>query len=165
MVKFIPTELPISYDRLMEKTYSWLQAKEMTFEGKPITFMDSNFGDKAQKGRLWEGSGKKNRYKRDRFSPYKEPNHGILQSLTKIPREILISEKVGKTFVKPPKMVTKARDSSKYCEFHQDSGYDTNACRELKNQIEEAVKSGKLAHLIKGIKKGRAKQMETQLGE
>ncbi|GJZ02353.1 hypothetical protein Tco_0520314 [Tanacetum coccineum] len=36
---------------------------------------------------------------------------------------------------------------------------------ELKSQIEEAVKSGKLAHLIKGIRKGKAKQMDTQLGE
>ncbi|GJY37124.1 hypothetical protein Tco_0422502 [Tanacetum coccineum] len=37
--------------------------------------------------------------------------------------------------------------------------------RELKNQIEEAVKSGKLAHLIKGIKKGKAKQTKNQLRE
>ncbi|GKA52729.1 hypothetical protein Tco_0746044 [Tanacetum coccineum] len=45
-----------------------------------------------------------------------------------------------------------------------DYGHDTNACRELKNQIEEAVKSGKLAHLVKGIRKGREKT-ETQLEE
>ncbi|GKD43839.1 reverse transcriptase domain-containing protein [Tanacetum coccineum] len=67
--------------------------------------------------------------------------------------------------MKPPKIVSMTRDTSKYCEFHQDYGYDTNACRELKNQIEEVVKSGRLAHLIKGIRKGRAKQTDTQLEE
>ncbi|GJU05328.1 reverse transcriptase domain-containing protein [Tanacetum coccineum] len=60
---------------------------------------------------------------------------------------------------------TELSESYDYCEFHQDYGHDTNACKELKKQIEEAVKSGKVAHLIKGIRKGRAKQTDTQLGE
>ncbi|GJR72934.1 hypothetical protein Tco_0085299 [Tanacetum coccineum] len=62
-------------------------------------------------------------------------------------------------------MVSKTRDTSKYCEFHQDYGHDTNACKELKSQIEEAVRSGKLAHLIKRIRKGKAKKADAQLGE
>ncbi|GJY60289.1 hypothetical protein Tco_0460946 [Tanacetum coccineum] len=62
-------------------------------------------------------------------------------------------------------MVSKTRDTSKYYEFHQEYGHDTNACRELKSQIEEAVRSGKLAHLIKGIRKGKAKQADAQLRE
>ncbi|GKA27753.1 hypothetical protein Tco_0713921 [Tanacetum coccineum] len=149
----------------MDKVYSWLQAEEMAFEGRPIVFMDNNTGEKPQKGRPWEGSGRKNRERQDRCSPYKEPASRILQSLTKTPREILASGKVVKNFTKPPKMISKARDASKYCEFHQDYGHDTNACRELKNQIEKAVKSGKLAHLIKGIRKGKAKKTDAQPGE
>ncbi|GKD31474.1 hypothetical protein Tco_1242252 [Tanacetum coccineum] len=62
-------------------------------------------------------------------------------------------------------MISKTRDTSKYCEFHQDYGHDTNVCIELKSQIEEAVKSRKLAHLIKGIRKAKAKQTNTQLGK
>ncbi|GJZ96785.1 reverse transcriptase domain-containing protein [Tanacetum coccineum] len=161
LVKFISTKLLKSYDGLMEKTHSWLQAEETASERRPITFMDSSTGDKTQKGKPWKAPEKKNRDKRDRFSPYQEHNLGIFLSLTKSPMEILATEKVVKTFTKPPKMLSKARDTSKYYEFHQDYGHDTNACRELKNQTEEAVKSGKLSHLIKGIKKGRAKQTDT----
>ncbi|GJR30605.1 hypothetical protein Tco_1106837 [Tanacetum coccineum] len=43
--------------------------------------------------------------------------------------------------------------------------HDINQCRELKHQIEEAVKSGKLAHLAKGVKKKKEKKSATQLGE
>ncbi|GKE22814.1 hypothetical protein Tco_1434326 [Tanacetum coccineum] len=164
LIKFISAELPKSYDGLIEKVYSWLQAEETAFEGRPVTFMD-NEGEKPQKGRPWEGSGRKNKERRERYSPYKEPNPRILQNLSKTPREILASEKVVKTFLKPPKMVSKTRDTSKYCKLHQYYSHDTNACRELKNQIEEAVRSGKLTHLIKGIRKGKAKQGDAQLEE
>ncbi|GJZ06390.1 reverse transcriptase domain-containing protein [Tanacetum coccineum] len=71
----------------------------------------------------------------DRFSPYKGSNHGLLTNLSKSPREILTTKKVAKAFEQPPQM------------------------------IEEAIKSGKLAHLVKGIKKGKAKASDTQLGE
>jgi hypothetical protein len=44
------------------------------------------------------------------------------------------------------------RDASKHCAFHNDTGHHTNDCYQLKKRIEEAVKSGELAHLIKDIK-------------
>ncbi|GKC89717.1 hypothetical protein Tco_1150366 [Tanacetum coccineum] len=149
----------------MDKVYSWLQAEETASKGRPVTFIDNAVGGKPQKERSWEGSGKKNKERRDKYNPYKEPNPWILKNLTKTPREILASKKVVKTFIKPPKMVSKMGDTPKYYEFHQDYDHDTNSYRELKSQIEEAVKSRKLAHLIKGIRKGKAKQTDTQLGE
>ncbi|GKD92228.1 hypothetical protein Tco_1372065 [Tanacetum coccineum] len=82
LIKFISTELPKSYDRLMDKVYSWLQAEETASEGHPVTFMD-NGGGKPQKGRPQKGSGRKNKERRDRYSPYKESNPGILQNLSK----------------------------------------------------------------------------------
>ncbi|GJV54309.1 hypothetical protein Tco_1450050, partial [Tanacetum coccineum] len=47
----------------------------------------------------------------------------------------------------------------------KDHGHDTNDCRQLRNQIEEAVKSGQLSHLVKGIKMERTKASDTQRGE
>ncbi|GKA56958.1 reverse transcriptase domain-containing protein [Tanacetum coccineum] len=54
---------------------------------------------------------------------------------------------------------------SKYCHFHEDYGHDTNDCRQLRNHIEEAVKSGQLTHLVKGIKKEKVKASENQQTE
>ncbi|GJZ62729.1 reverse transcriptase domain-containing protein [Tanacetum coccineum] len=47
------------------------------------------------------------------------------------------------------------RSSIKICNFHNDKGHSTDECIQLKKQIEELVRAGKLSHLIKKIKQGR----------
>ncbi|GJS58790.1 reverse transcriptase domain-containing protein [Tanacetum coccineum] len=47
------------------------------------------------------------------------------------------------------------RSSNKFCDFHNDKGHSTDECMQLKKQIEELVRAGKLSHLIKEIKQGR----------
>ncbi|GKA70141.1 hypothetical protein Tco_0776205 [Tanacetum coccineum] len=59
----------------------------------------------------------------------------------------------------------RSRDTFKYCHFHEDYGHDTNDCRHLKVQIQEAINSGQLSHLVKGIKKEKAKSTDTLRGE
>ncbi|GJR11999.1 reverse transcriptase domain-containing protein [Tanacetum coccineum] len=104
---------------------------------------------------------------RDRFFPCREPNHGLLSNLSKSPREILTTEKAARSFEQPPSMFgsRRSRDMSKYCHFYKDHGHDTNDCRQLRNQIKEAVKLGQLSHLVKGIKKERVKAFENQRTE
>ncbi|GJS13203.1 hypothetical protein Tco_0407675 [Tanacetum coccineum] len=46
------------------------------------------------------------------------------------------------------------RNKNKFCEFHGDKGHSTDECIHLRRQIEEAVKSGQLSHLVKEIKQG-----------
>ncbi|GKD15282.1 hypothetical protein Tco_1199689 [Tanacetum coccineum] len=60
-------------------------------------------------------------------------------------------------FKPPPPMVTpvEKRSSNKFYDFHNDKGYSTDECMQLKKQIEELVRAGKLSHLIKEIKQGR----------
>nr|GEX45208.1 reverse transcriptase domain-containing protein [Tanacetum cinerariifolium] len=57
----------------------------------------------------------------------------------------------------PPPMVmpVEKRSSNKFCDFHNDKGHNTDECMQLKKQIEELVRAGKLSHLIKEIKQGR----------
>nr|GEU60615.1 protein NYNRIN-like [Tanacetum cinerariifolium] len=54
---------------------------------------------------------------------------------------------------------------SKNCHFHKDYKHDTNDCRHLRTQIQEAVNSGQLSHLVKGIKKERTRSFDTPRGE
>nr|GEW01801.1 reverse transcriptase domain-containing protein [Tanacetum cinerariifolium] len=57
----------------------------------------------------------------------------------------------------PPPIVTlvEKRSSIKFCDFHNDKGHSTDEYMQLKKQIEELVRAGKLSHLIKEIKHGR----------
>nr|GEX75840.1 reverse transcriptase domain-containing protein [Tanacetum cinerariifolium] len=75
--------------------------------------------------------------------------------LTRTPKEIIMAE-AGK-FQSPPPMVTplEKRISNKFCEFHNDKGHSMDECMQLKKQIEELVRVGKLSHLIKETKHGR----------
>ena len=41
------------------------------------------------------------------------------------------------------------RDKKKYCCFHKDHGYYTEDCRDLKKQIEEPIRKGKLRKYVK----------------
>ncbi|GKE40532.1 hypothetical protein Tco_1463937, partial [Tanacetum coccineum] len=83
------------------------------------------------------------------------------------PKEILATEKATRSVEPPPKMFRskRSRDMSKYCHFHEDYEHDTNDCRHLRTQIQEAVNLGQLSHLVKGIKKERTKSSDTPRGE
>ncbi|GJX14365.1 reverse transcriptase domain-containing protein [Tanacetum coccineum] len=78
--------------------------------------------------------------------------------LNRTPKEIFAAE--SEKFKPPPPMVTLAdkRSRNKFCEFHNDKGHSTDECMQLKKQIEELVKAGKLSHFIKEIRQDRDKQ-------
>ncbi|GJR10203.1 reverse transcriptase domain-containing protein [Tanacetum coccineum] len=75
-------------------------------------------------------------------------------ALIKSPSKILATSE-GKSMLRPlPRMFTPAskRDRTRYCEFHEDHGHETNDCIDLRKEIEACVRSGRLAHLAKGAK-------------
>ncbi|XP_022014684.1 uncharacterized protein LOC110914181 [Helianthus annuus] len=75
-------------------------------------------------------------------------------ALTKTPQEILATKEVKDCF-QPPRPLPKSKrneHSTQFYEFHEQKGHHTNDCFQLKKRIEEAVKSGELAHLVKGVK-------------
>ncbi|XP_076941684.1 uncharacterized protein LOC143611358 [Bidens hawaiensis] len=76
--------------------------------------------------------------------------------LSKTPAEILTTENI--IFRKPQPLTSRSfLDTKKHCSFHDDIGHNTNECTALKNEIEAAVKLGKLGHLVKGAKPGTSK--------
>ncbi|GKC21346.1 hypothetical protein Tco_1023496 [Tanacetum coccineum] len=119
LVEFLSTNLPTTFKGLIEKTYTWIKVREVATNG---TLNDRRESFERSKKTSWDNN--RGQKRRDRFSPYRGPNRGLLSKLSKSPREILATEK-----------------------------------------IEEAIKLGQLSHLVKGIKKERAKASDTQREE
>ncbi|XP_071699374.1 uncharacterized protein [Rutidosis leptorrhynchoides] len=92
---------------------------------------------------------------------------GMLVTLIKSPKEILATEKAANHFKAPGRLSNKwkPRDMNRFCDFHNDFGHDTDECFNLKTTIEEAVRSGKLSHLIKGIRNPKKERVEEPLDE
>ncbi|GJS90292.1 hypothetical protein Tco_0772928 [Tanacetum coccineum] len=84
------------------------------------------------------------------YTPY--PKKDTFTPLTKTLKESLAMESIS--FPEPPLMIgtPKKQNLNKFCDYHGDRGHNTNDCYQLKKQIEEAVASGKLAHLVKDIR-------------
>ncbi|GJU24785.1 reverse transcriptase domain-containing protein [Tanacetum coccineum] len=82
-----------------------------------------------------------------------EVSHLRLDSLTKLPSEILATELQLQlppcpSTVAPPKK----ENLDRYCEYHGEKGHYTNDCFHLKKKLEVALESGKLNHLIRDVR-------------
>ncbi|GKE21723.1 hypothetical protein Tco_1433235, partial [Tanacetum coccineum] len=144
LIKRLYEKIPKSIDEMYRATTSFLQGEVAAFshsrKKEPALWKQSEGGNKPNFKKGFKGKQRSDR-KPDRFS-----------LLTKTPKEIFALEK-GK-FKAPPPMVTPAekRDPNKYCEFHADTGHSTDECMQLRKQIDEMIKSGKLSRFIRELK-------------
>ncbi|GKA17394.1 hypothetical protein Tco_0697231 [Tanacetum coccineum] len=76
-----------------------------------------------------------------------------LDSLTKHPKEILAT-KTQLCLPAPRPMLNPLRsgNTDRYCDYHQEKGHYTNDCIQLRTQLEMALESGKLNHLVKDVR-------------
>ncbi|XP_076922104.1 uncharacterized protein LOC143583767 [Bidens hawaiensis] len=87
---------------------------------------------------------------------FQTPRPNSWTQLSKTPSEILNTENL--TFRKPQPIPRKSfLDNKKHCSYHNDIGHNTNECVALINEIEVAVRKGKLEHLVKGVRAGIGK--------
>ena len=112
-------------------------------------------GDKAKREDERRGQ------KRDR--PDRRNNDGNSRKDDKSPRTVRFTHlvmPVDKIFTqikdedylkwpRPSHSSPNVRDKNKYCCFHKDHGYNTEDCRDLKEQIEELIQKGKLQKYVK----------------
>ncbi|GJZ77273.1 reverse transcriptase domain-containing protein [Tanacetum coccineum] len=106
LVEHLSTYLPSTYKGLMEKTYTWIQAREVATNETPNDQRE-NF-ERSRKSYWDNKQGQKDRV---RFSPYRGPNHGLLSNLFKSLREILTIEKLARSFEQPPHIFGNRRGS------------------------------------------------------
>ncbi|XP_030973259.1 uncharacterized protein LOC115993118 [Quercus lobata] len=69
-----------------------------------------------------------------------------------MPVDQILTEIRDEPSLKWPKPLHSApglRDKRKYCRFHKDHGHYTEDCRDLKEQIEELIRNGKLQQYVK----------------
>ncbi|GKB96493.1 hypothetical protein Tco_0982630, partial [Tanacetum coccineum] len=113
-----------------------------------------------------------NTYRKDHYQPYVSPrqsgqkyenrrfknrrqevNQLSLDSLVKRLKEILATE-LQLQLPPPPLLVgtPKKENLDKYCDYHEEKGHYTNDCFQLKKQLEIALESKKLNHLVKDVR-------------
>ncbi|GJR20217.1 hypothetical protein Tco_0968744 [Tanacetum coccineum] len=99
-----------------------IEAREVETNGAPN---DQRENFKRSKKSLWDN--KRGQKSRDRFSPYRGPNHGLLSSMSKSPREILATEKVDRSFEHPRRIKKEsAKSSENRVEGKKDKGATPN---------------------------------------
>ncbi|GJX20663.1 hypothetical protein Tco_0223340 [Tanacetum coccineum] len=144
LIKRLYEKIPWSMDEMYRVTTSFLQGEVVAFshgrKKAPASWKQPEGGNKPNFKK-----GFKNKHR-----PERKPD--MFSLLTKTSKEIFALEK-GK-FRAPPPMVTPAdkRDPNKYCELHADMGYSTDECMQLRKQIDEMIKAGKLTQFIKELK-------------
>ncbi|XP_071694485.1 uncharacterized protein [Rutidosis leptorrhynchoides] len=127
LLEHLSRDLPDTYEALLDKAYVWLDAKDTA--NSFVYEETQGFKRKEKPSHREEKSGRRN--ERNKFSPYRRENTpGILGTLVKSPKEILATEKAAQALKTPPKLNSKGkmRDTSKFCDFHNDFGHEMDDC-------------------------------------
>nr|XP_043619825.1 uncharacterized protein LOC122591631 [Erigeron canadensis] len=152
--------IPLTFKEATDTAFDFIRSKETASLVRGITKKDKSRGGLANEE--WSRHGREeHREERlderqdKRFGPYIQDTQIV--NLIKCPREILNTEIVCATFKPLTPMAFKSgkKNMKKYCEFHEDHGHDTNACRQLKWEIKRALDEGKLEHLVAGAKQAK----------
>ncbi|GKE83536.1 hypothetical protein Tco_1557278 [Tanacetum coccineum] len=102
-------------------------------------------------------------YPREGRFPYQQHRPAqrmTFNSLSNTSTEILTSEH-QLNLLRPPPMIGVPRKENldRFCEYHGEKGHYTDDCYQLKKQLETALESGKLNHLVREVKnRGKGSQ-------
>ncbi|GJR02452.1 hypothetical protein Tco_0525436 [Tanacetum coccineum] len=94
------------------------------------------------------------RYDSRRFENRRhEVNQLGFEALVKRPKEILATDLQLQLSPCPPMIRTSKKENlDRYCDYHGEKGHYTNDCYQLKRQLEAAMESEKLNHLVRDVR-------------
>ncbi|GKD88498.1 hypothetical protein Tco_1364005 [Tanacetum coccineum] len=117
---------------------------------RPDGMMTGDFISKLRPGRHVQNHRESTRKHKERYvaRPTTRPNkcssmqRSTFTPLIKSPTKIYATSEEKSILRSSPRMFVPAhqRDSTRYCEFHNDHGHDTNDCVDLRKEIETCVK-------------------------
>ncbi|PWA71117.1 retrotransposon gag domain-containing protein [Artemisia annua] len=155
---------PTSMEDFFTQAHNFIRADEANAENRLRDSRGAANDNKA--GQSYRDA---SRRQRDRYipRPNSRPNERTnvhkpsFTPLIKSPAEIYATSEGKAVLRPPPRMFAPAhrRDRTRYCEFHNDHGHDTNDCIDLRKEIEACIKSGRLSHLTKGAKAQRMRRL------
>ncbi|GJW87707.1 hypothetical protein Tco_0163047 [Tanacetum coccineum] len=161
LAKKLNEKIPKTVDEMFDRVRAFIRGEVAAGSAEIVR---PSQGDKRYIRPSWFGGPKKARNRgglRETrrnmgiYTPY--PRKDIFTPLIKTPKEILAMESVS--FLNPLPLIRtpEIQNLNKFCDYHGDKGHNTNDCYQLKKQIEEVVASGKLAHLVKDIRRNNQK--------
>ncbi|GJU90017.1 reverse transcriptase domain-containing protein [Tanacetum coccineum] len=184
LAKRFSDSIPKTVDEMLKRVDDYLRSKEAyrntelprgEFQRRdaPVQWVQRN--DQSQ--RFPHGNNRRRSEHRfvarmpDRHAPYmapQRPNQELhrpravltLDSLSITPQEILATEHQLKLPQPAPLVGAPSKENlNRYCDYHNEKGHSTNDCFHLKRQLEMALESGKLNHLVKDVRqRGKGNQ-------
>ncbi|XP_021747902.1 uncharacterized protein LOC110713764 [Chenopodium quinoa] len=116
--------------------------------GKAHEFIKADETDRAMLGRKATGdSVKRAEVTRAENTPRVDQPSRVEQNRREADRAVGLRSvnKADDKWKRPPRMVNRSRDTSKWCDFHEDYGHTTEECTHLKDNIEDLVRRGYLS--------------------
>nr|GEU40921.1 reverse transcriptase domain-containing protein [Tanacetum cinerariifolium] len=137
LVEHLSTDLPPTYKGLIEKTYTWVEAREVATNS---VLNDQRDSFERPKKSSWNNN--KGQMGRSRSFPYERESYQLLSNLAKIPREIFATERVSKTFEHPLRLLGPnwPNDKTRYCHFHEEYGHETNKFRRKEERRKASIR-------------------------
>ncbi|GKD66988.1 hypothetical protein Tco_1309096 [Tanacetum coccineum] len=156
LAKKLNDKIPKTVDEMFERVQAFIRGE---MANRSAEMVHPRQGDKGYIFPAWTRGPKSDRNRggpREAqrnmgvYTPH--PRKETFTLLTKTLKEILAMESVS--FPEPLPLIgtLEKQNLNKFCDYHGDRGHNTNNYYQLKKQIEEAVASGKLAHLVKDIR-------------
>nr|GFA44835.1 hypothetical protein [Tanacetum cinerariifolium] len=151
LAKKLNDKMPMTMDQMFERVKVFIKGEVAVGS---VEIVRPSQGDKGYVRPTWSGVPEKSR---NRGGPREAqrnirvytfyPKKDTFMPLIKNPKVILAVESVSFPEPRPLIKIIKKQNLNKFCDYHEDRGHNPSNCYQLKKQIEEAVASGKLAHL------------------